>query len=339
MNGAPADGETSYPVYKIHSSEKAHDYLKDVKVGEGTYAVVYKGTRLSTGEKIAIKKIKSGQFKDGLDLSAIREIKFLQEISHPNIVRLIDVMYHKMNLHLILEFLDTNLEIIIKDKSLIFTPANVKSWILMTCRGLYHCHKNWILHRDLKPNNLLIASNGELKLADFGLAREFGEPFRPMSSQVVTRWYRAPELLFGARSYGGNVDMWSVGVLLAELLLRTPFLAGESDIDQLNKTFQALGTPTEKDWPGLSKLPDYTPFKEYPRTPFTSLFSAATPDTLDFIEKLLLYDPCKRLSAQQALEHPYFSNLPRPTPSGELPKPFTPKSDDSLQQKKRKLFS
>ncbi|KAJ3085482.1 TFIIH complex serine/threonine-protein kinase subunit kin28 [Quaeritorhiza haematococci] len=308
-------------------------YAKDKKVGEGTYAVVYLGTQLDTGRKIAIKKIKIGQFKDGLDMSAIREVKFLQELKHPNIIELIDVFAHKTNLNLVLEFLDADLEMIIKNKNVVFSSADIKSWMLMTLRGIHHCHRSFILHRDLKPNNLLLAADGQLKIADFGLARDFGDPTRPLTSQVVTRWYRAPELLLGAQIYGYGVDIWAIGCIFAELMLRTPYLAGDTDIGQLQTTFRALGTPTEEDWPGLKSLPDYHEFQVFPKTPLRSLFTAAGNDAIDLLEKMLVYDPLRRITAQDALMHPYFRNQPRPTPPEKLPRDVgSKKQKDVVEQ-------
>ncbi|KAG6333535.1 hypothetical protein ID866_5546 [Astraeus odoratus] len=233
------------------NAEKQKRWVKDQKVGEGTYAVVYRGRELATGRKVAIKKIKVGQFKDGLDMSAIREVKYLRELHHRNIIELLDVFSSKTNLNLVLEFLDSDLEMIIKDRSLVFLPADIKSWMAMTFRGLEFCHRNFILHRDLKPNNLLVASDGQLKIADFGLARDFADPGYKMTNQVITRWYRPPELLFGCRYYSSAVDIWSVGCIFAELMLRTPYLPGETDMDQLKTIFRALGTPTEEEWPAL----------------------------------------------------------------------------------------
>lgn len=145
--------------------------------------------------------------------------------------------------------MDTDLEVIIKDTSIILTTSNIKAYMLMTLQGLEYLHTNWILHRDLKPNNLLVNNHGVLKVGDFGLAKWYGSPTRINTHQVVTRWYRSPELLYGARQYGTCIDMWAVGCILAELLLRVPFLPGESDLEQLTKIFQVLGTPTEETWP------------------------------------------------------------------------------------------
>ncbi|KAI0255934.1 Pkinase-domain-containing protein [Lactifluus subvellereus] len=303
------------------NAERQNRWVKDQKVGEGTYAVVYRGCReLATGRKIAIKKIKVGQFKDGLDMSAVREVKYLRELHHPNVIELLDVFSSKTNLNLVLEFLDTDLEMIIKDRSLVFLPADIKSWMAMTFRGLEFCHRNFILHRDLKPNNLLIASDGQLKIADFGLARDAADPGYKMTCQVITRWYRPPELLFGCRYYSTAVDIWSVGCIFAELMLRTPYLPGESDMDQLKTIFRALGTPTEEEWPGHTKLPDYVSVGQFPRTPLRDLFTAASTDTLNLLSRCIAYEPRRRIGARDALNHPYFFALPYPTHPSKLPK-------------------
>jgi len=290
------------------------------KVGEGTYAVVYRGREVATGRQVAIKKIKVGQFKDGLDMSAVREVKYLREIHHPNVIELLDVFSAKKNLNLVLEFLESDLELIIKDRSTVFLPADIKSWLAMTLRGLEFCHRNFILHRDLKPNNLLVAADGQLKIADFGLARDFADPGHKMTCQVITRWYRPPELLFGCRYYSSAVDMWSVGCIFAELMLRVPYLPGESDMDQLKTTFRALGTPTEEEWPGHTKLPDYVPVGQFPKPQLRDLFTAASTEAVSLLGKFLTYEPRKRIAAKETLFHPYFFALPYPTHPSKLPK-------------------
>ncbi|KAG6897203.1 Cyclin-dependent kinase D-3 [Termitomyces sp. T32_za158] len=174
--------------------------------------------------------------------------------------------------------------------------------------------------QDLKPNNLLISSDGQLKIADFGLARDFADPGHKMTCQVITRWYRPPELLFGSRYYGSAVDIWSVGTIFAELMLRVPYLPGDSDMDQLKTIFRALGTPTEEEWPGHTKLPDYISVGQFPKPPLRDLFTAATADTLNLLSKCLVYEPRKRISAKEALYHPYFTALPYPTHPSKLPK-------------------
>ncbi|KAK4775496.1 hypothetical protein SAY87_023457 [Trapa incisa] len=303
------------------SKKVADRYLKREKLGEGTYGVVYKAIDTKTGQVVAIKKIRIGKQKEGVNFTALREIKLLKELKDPNIIELIDAFPHKGNLHLVFEFMETDLEAVIRDSNIFLSPADIKSYLQMTLKGLAVCHKKWVLHRDMKPNNLLIGSNGQLKLADFGLARIFGSPERRFTPQVFASWYRAPELLYGAKQYGPSVDVWAAGCIFAELLLRRPFLQGSSDIDQLGKIFAAFGTPTSSQWPDLVCLPDYVEYQYVPAPQLRSLFPMASDDTLDLLSKMFTYDPKSRISAQQALEHRYFTSAPLPTNPDKLPRP------------------
>uniref|UniRef100_A0A8C1MMW4 Cyclin-dependent kinase 7 n=1 Tax=Cyprinus carpio TaxID=7962 RepID=A0A8C1MMW4_CYPCA len=293
-------------IMALDVKSRAKRYEKLDFLGEGQFATVYKARDKTTNTIVAIKKIKVGhrtEAKDGINRTALREIKLLQELTHPNIIGLLDAFGHKSNISLVFDFMETDLEVT-KD--------------------------------DLKPNNLLLDENGVLKLADFGLAKAFGSPNRVYTHQVVTRWYRAPELLFGARMYGVGVDMWAVGCILAELLLRVPFLAGDSDLDQLTKIFEALGTPTEETWPGMSSLPDYVSFKLFPGTPLEHIFSAAGDDLLELLKGLFTFNPCTRSTASQALKMKYFSNRPGPTPGPQLPRPNS--STEALKEKENLLI-
>lgn len=307
------------------------------------FATVYKARDTETDVIVAVKKIKIGsreEAADGINRTALREIKLLHELNHENVIGLLDVFGHKSNVSLVFDFMDTDLEVIIKDSRITLTPANIKSYMIQTLQGLEYLHINWILHRDLKPNNLLVNSDGILKIGDFGLAKFFGSPTRINTNQVVTRWYRCPELLFGAKQYGTGVDMWAVGCILAELLLRVPFLPGESDLDQLTKIFQTLGTPTEEIWPNMKQLPDYIQFKMFPAIPLTSIFTAAGNDLLMLAERLLAMYPLARCTATEALKMAYFSNKPAPTPGDKLPLPSTliQKVADERPSLKRKLL-
>uniref|UniRef100_A0AAQ5XDB3 Cyclin-dependent kinase 7 n=1 Tax=Amphiprion ocellaris TaxID=80972 RepID=A0AAQ5XDB3_AMPOC len=310
---------------------RAKRYEKLDFLGEGQFATVYKARDKMTDTIVAIKKIKVGhrtEAKDGINRTALREIKLLQELQHPNIIGVLKhiQVYVRLKVCVLLFF-----KVIIKDTSLVLTPANIKAYILMTLQGLEYMHQHWVLHRDLKPNNLLLDGNGVLKLADFGLAKSFGSPNRVYTHQVVTRWYRSPELLFGARMYGVGVDTWAVGCILAELLLRIPFLGGDSDLDQLTKIFEALGTPTEETWPVMTSLPDYVAFKIFPGTPLEHIFSAAGDDLLELLQGFFTFNPSTRITATQALKMTYFSNRPGPTPGPQLPRPNC--SAEALREK------
>lgn len=279
---------------------------------------------------MAIKKIKiNTDYKEGLAMDAVREIKCLQELSHPNIIALEAVFSSKgQNINLVLEYLPLgDLEMLIKDiDGVRYGSADIKTWMCMLGRGVWFCHENFILHRDIKPNNLLIAADGEIKLADFGLARSFSDPYRNMTHQVITRWYRPPELLYGARHYSGAVDVWSMGAVFAELVLRTPFMAGNTDVHQLDLICQAIGTPTEDNWPGVSKLPDYVPTNADQIRPasnrdfFMGMFGTAGRDGVDLLMSTLSLDPRKRPTARQILEHQYWLSEPPPTRKEELPR-------------------
>ncbi len=303
--------------------QEAEAYEKVAKVGEGTYAVVYRATRRADGAPVALKRIKMVTPGVGLDISAIRELTCLRDLSpHPNIIPLMDVYVRKEALTFVLPFYQTDLEMIIRDRGLALTAANIKSWLGMLLSGLEFCHQRGIIHRDIKPNNLLIddASNA-IRIADFGLARTFAYPVERMTSQVVTRWYRSPELLFGGRHYGPPVDVWAVGCIFAELMLRTPFLPGETDMGQLRAIFAALGTPTPTDWPAMASLPDYVPFPAAPPPqPLGTIFTAASGDAIDLLGRMLAFDPARRITAREALSHAYFASGPPPTEPAQLPR-------------------
>ncbi|KAE8219715.1 hypothetical protein CF319_g6639 [Tilletia indica] len=300
-----------------------NSYAKIEKVGEGTYASVFLAKNVHSNERVAIKMIKVVSNADGMDMTALREVKFLKELQHPNVIRMLDVFASgaiNPSLNLVLEFLDTNLEALIKDRDLTIAPADIKGWMVMILRGLEYCHRSYCLHRDLKPNNLLVSPTGELKIADFGLAREFADPRLRMTSEVITRWYRPPELFYGARHYSGAVDIWSVGCIFAEMMLRTPYLPGESDAAQVNVIYKALGSPTEKDWPGHTLLPSFVPFQPSIKPPLNGTFTAASQDTLDLLSKLLILNPAQRITAHDALHHQYFKLSPAPTLASSLPR-------------------
>ena len=188
-------------------------------------------------------------------------------------------------------------------------PELVKKFTLQLIQGVHYCHAHRIIHRDLKPQNLLIDQEGNLKLADFGLARAFGVPLRNYTHEIVTLWYRAPEVLLGSRHYSTGVDMWSVGCIFAEMALRKPLFPGDSEIDEIFKIFKTLGTPGESVWPGVTQLPDYkATFPQWRKKPLRTVVPTLDAAGSDLLRDLLVYNPADRISAKRALTSPYFSD-------------------------------
>ena len=294
--------------------------------------------RNDPSQLVAIKKIKiNKEYTEGMSPDAVREIKHLQELDHPNIIKLHTVFSSKdQNLNLVLEYLPLgDLEMLIKDTATVhYGVADTKAWMGMLTRAVWFCHENFVLHRDIKPNNLLIAADGEVKLADFGLARSFSDPYRPMTSNVITRWYRPPELLFGARHYSAAVDVWSVGLVFAELVMRAPYLAGNTELEQIELICKGVGTPTEENWPGVTTLPEYTVGS--PVTPvlgkdhYGALFGTVGNEGVDLLMKTLILDPRKRITARDMLKHPWWHKDPKPTRKKDLPRKSEAEGKDKV---------
>jgi len=283
-------------------------YEKLQKIGEGTYGVVYKARDKNNGKLLALKKIRLEHEDEGVPSTAIREISILRELTHVNIVSLFDVVNVDNKLYLVFEFLDQDLKKYMDSVNSI-EPDLVKSYTQQLLQGLLYCHRKRILHRDLKPQNLLIDKKGSLKLADFGLARAFCVPVRPYTHEVITLWYRAPEILLGSSAYSTPVDIWSTGCIFAEMITKRPLFPGDSEIDQLFRIFRVLGTPTEDIWQGCTTLPDFKPnFPQWKKQDLATTLSNADPLALDLLNKMLVYEPSKRISAKEALKHAYFSS-------------------------------
>ncbi|ALC48935.1 cdc2 [Drosophila busckii] len=279
------------------------------KIGEGTYGVVYKARNRLTGQLVAMKKIRLQTNNEGVPSTAIREISLLKELVHPNIVCLIDVLMEENRIFLIFEFLSMDLK-----KYMDSLPAKVqldsqlvRSYLHQLTDAIMFCHRRRVLHRDLKPQNLLIDKHGVIKVADFGLARSFSIPVRVYTHEVVTLWYRAPEVLLGSSRYSCPVDIWSIGCIFAEMASRKPLIAGDSEIDQLFRMFRILRTPTEQIWPGVTSLPDYMhTFPIWTTNQLTSQLKNLDDNGVDLMHKMLIYDPVHRITAKQILEHSYF---------------------------------
>mmetsp|Transcript_23216 Transcript_23216/g.32507 ORF Transcript_23216/g.32507 Transcript_23216/m.32507 type:complete len:405 (+) Transcript_23216:226-1440(+) len=323
----PAGGQGNKPSNangqaNIDDEPPLDGYQRTDLIGQGAYGIVYKGTQQSTGDIVAIKRIPFADStpEGGIPCNVIREISLLRELDHPNVVKLLDIIQARPGgLYLIFEYVAHDLKTYmdqyqtsddINDRIGLPIPT-VRNFLSQILQGVGFCHTYRILHRDLKPHNLLISADGRhVKLADFGLARLSAIPNGPYTYEVVTLWYRAPELLLGANRYSTSVDVWSVGCIFAEMATGMPLFPGRSDIDQLFKIFQRRGTPTAEMWPACLRLPHYNPefpqWPEHPITDFVALDKLGSNNASDLLTKLLQYDPDRRLACKTALQHPYF---------------------------------
>ncbi|CEL93338.1 unnamed protein product [Vitrella brassicaformis CCMP3155] len=287
--------------------------------GEGTYGVVYRAQERGTNKTVALKKIRTDQHDEGVPGTALREISLLLMLEHPNIVSLLRPIHHTNALYLVFEWTDFDLKRFMKMHDRLgygacLSVPIVRHFARQLLSAIQHCHTNRTIRRDLKPQNLLINRQGHLKVGDFGLARVFEIPSQPLTHEVVTLWYRAPEIILGQDCYSTSIDMWSVGTILYEMLTGQPLFPGDSEFGTLVKIFHKLGTPTEVDYPGVSELPH---FKEtFPKfsgvaedgvSVLTRELAGFDHDGVDLIHSLLRWDPRDRLSAVQALRHPFLT--------------------------------
>lgn len=290
------------------------------RIEEGTYGVVYRARDKRTDEIVALKRLKMEKEKEGFPITSLREINTLLKAQHPNIVTVREIVVgsNMDKIFIVMDYVEHDLKSLMetmKQKKQVFIPGEVKCLMQQLLRAVAHLHDNWILHRDLKTSNLLLSHRGILKVGDFGLAREYGSPLRQYTPIVVTLWYRAPELLLSGKEYSTPVDMWSVGCIFAELLRMEALFPGKSEIDQLNRIFKELGTPSDRIWPGYSKLPmvQKIPFAHYPVNNLRQRFSLSLSDLgIEMLNKFLTYDPLQRITADDALKHSYFTEAPLP---------------------------
>ncbi|XP_064414289.1 cyclin-dependent kinase 10 [Latimeria chalumnae] len=286
------------------------------RIGEGTYGIVYRARDTKSDEIVALKKVRMDKEKDGLPISSLREINLLLKLRHPNIVELKEVVVgnHLESIFLVMGYCEQDLASLLENMQSPFSEAQVKCILLQLLKGLRYLHENFIIHRDLKVSNLLMTDKGCVKIADFGLARVYGVPLKPMTPTVVTLWYRAPEILLGTKTQTTAIDMWAVGCILAELLAHKPLLPGASEIQQIDLIVQLLGTPNENIWPGFSKLPlvgQYT-LRKQPYNNLKHKFPWLSEAGLRLLNFLFMYDPKKRATAEDCLGSSYFKEKPLP---------------------------
>ncbi|XP_038835354.1 cyclin-dependent kinase 15 isoform X1 [Salvelinus namaycush] len=295
----------------------ANSYLNLEKIGEGTYATVYKGISRINGHLVALKVIRM-KTEEGVPFTAIREASLLKGLKHANIVLLHDIIHTKEALTFVFEYVQTDLAEYMKQHPGGLHSYNARIFMFQLLRGLSYIHGRRILHRDLKPQNLLISYLGELKLADFGLARSKSIPCQTYSSEVVTLWYRPPDVLLGSTDYSTALDIWGAGCIFIEMLQGSPAFPGVADVfEQLQKIWAVVGVPTEETWPGVNELPNFRPEWFQPCEPqqFRNVWKRLSQlpyKTEDLAQQILMTIPRDRISAQDALQHPYFNTLPPP---------------------------
>lgn len=318
------------------------------QIGEGTYGQVYKAKDKQTAELVALKKVRLENEKEGFPITAIREIKILRQLSHENIVCLKEIVTDKQNVldfrndagafYLVFEYMDHDLMGLLESGMVTFSERHIASFMKQLLEGLNYCHKRNFLHRDIKCSNILLNNRGQIKLADFGLARCYlaDDKERPYTNKVITLWYRPPELLLGEERYGPAIDVWSCGCILGELFTKRPLFQGNQEIAQLEQISRLCGPPVPACWPEVIKLPlfnHFKPRKVYQRR-IREEFAFIPRPALDILDRMLILDPSKRISAEEALKSFWLSNV---VPD-DIPPPNFPRGQDchELWCKRRK---
>ncbi|CAD5212372.1 unnamed protein product [Bursaphelenchus okinawaensis] len=316
-----------YPGISGTRTVKEYKFVR--RIEEGTFGIVYEAIELDSDTTVALKKLKMEKEREGFPITSLREINMLMKCRmHKNIVRLIEIVTGSTmdKFYLVMEYIPHDVRKLIKlmeKKKKRFTIAQIKALMLQLVDGLAYMHSEWVIHRDLKPSNLLLTHDNVLKIGDFGLCREYGDPLKPYTPVVVTLWYRCPELLLGSKLYSTKVDMWSVGCILGEFLTLEPMFKGRSELDQLNKIFLDTGVPNETVWPEYKTLPGIVKCI-FPPAPFNQLRSKylkaiCSENGLDLLQRLLALCPDRRISAEDALKHKFFEEKPEPASSDSFP--------------------
>jgi serine/threonine protein kinase len=291
-------------------------YTYKETLGKGTYGTVVRAVCKSTKKEIAIKKIKLDVESEGIPATTLREISILKHYVHPNIVKLLHLNLSDKKILLCLEYMEYDLKKL-WDKEKNIDIEKIKYIMYQILKGVDYLHSKKILHRDLKPQNILIDSNYIVKIADFGLSRTYSIPIKAYTREVLTLWYRAPELILGAEYYSTGIDMWSIGCIFGELFLKKPLFTGDAEITQLFKIFEILGSPSEETLPGYKTFPNFDnsfPFFDKGIGLHVKLNNTViNSEGIDLLSQMLHYNPAKRISCKDALKHSFFQGVVDPS--------------------------
>ena len=307
--------------------DSRYEFIK--KIGHGAYGVVVSANDRQTGTKVAIKKIPNA-FEDLVDAKRIvREIKLLGFFEHENTISLLDVMLPPRrtgynDIYIVTDLMETDLHRVIYSKQDL-SNDHIQYFMYQVLRGVLYMHSANVIHRDLKPSNLLLNKHCDLKICDLGLARGYDVNTENLTEYVVTRWYRAPEVVLNSSQYTEQIDVWSIGCVFSELLGRTPLFPGEDYLDLVQRIIAVIGTPSPEDMqfienPAARRFISKLPKRE--KSKWSSVYARANPVALDLLDKMLVFNPQKRWTVQQCLAHPYFSELHNSEEEPLAPQPF-----------------
>jgi len=305
--------QSSAPMTVVTASNGLERYKRLEKLGEGTYGLVYKARDLVNNNIVAIKKIKLDNNEEGIPATTMREISLLSHLRHPNIVEMSGCLCVDGELYLVFEYMTCDLKGFLDNMApnQFLDTRRLKKFTYYLTEGIRHCHARRILHRDLKPQNILISDDNQIKIADFGLGREHGLPIAELTHEVVTLWYRPPEILLGKKRYSGCCDVWGIGCILSEMATKSPLFVGDSEIDQLFQIYRVMGTPNPTSWPGIELLPEYKAVgpKWKKKDLAQTLNGKLDASGVDLLEQSLIYAPNKRVTAKRMMLHEWFDEI------------------------------
>jgi cyclin-dependent kinase 2 len=311
----------------VNDMAESSRYEIEMKIGEGVYGIVYKALNKDTNKIVALKVTKRQEDEPtlnnkadvGLCSTSIREAAILKHLKHPNILCIENIFVERSRFYMSFEYMDEDLNKFIKRSVKMRHhqaskwPAQVKSLMYQIFSAMAYCRTQSVMHRDLKLQNILIdRDTQQLKVCDFGLARQTYTNGKQLTREVVSLWYRAPEIMLGMKHYSYPIDVWSIGCIFYECLTGETLLPGDTEIDQIFRTFKLFGTPSLDEWPEMSSLPDYqAKFPQFPSTSWwnESLHLKDDPQAIDLLKHIFVYNPDKRMTAAQALQHAYFDTF------------------------------